>query len=72
VSAASASVPVKVEWVRPMGAASLLLLRRRDAGANDPPIYARVSGRLGLAEGALVYAGIDCDEVFVFPAETPK
>jgi hypothetical protein len=55
-----------------MGAASLMLLRRRDAGASDPPIYARVSGRVRLAEGALAYAGIDRDEVFVFPAETPK
>jgi hypothetical protein len=54
-----------------MGAASLMLLRRRDAGASDPPIYARVSGRVRLAEGALAYAGIDRDEVFVFPAETP-
>ncbi|HEY7608809.1 MAG TPA: ABC transporter ATP-binding protein [Alphaproteobacteria bacterium] len=65
-------VAVTVSWVRPMGAASLMLLRRRDAGTDDPPIYARVSGRLGLAEGALAHAGIDRDEVFVFPAETPK
>jgi iron(III) transport system ATP-binding protein len=65
------SVPVTVSWVRPMGAASLMLLRRRDAGAGDPPIYARVSGRLRLAEGAPAYAAVDRDEVFVFPAETP-
>ncbi len=64
-------VPVTVSWVRPMGAASLLLLRRRDAGASDPPIYARVSGQLRLAEGAHAYAGIDRHEVFVFPVETP-
>jgi iron(III) transport system ATP-binding protein len=70
--ALESSVPVTVSWVRPMGAASLILLRRRDAGASDPPIYARVSGRLRLAEGAPAYAGIDRDEVFVFPAETPK
>ncbi len=69
--AGTAPVPVTIAWVRPMGAASLMLLRRRDAGADDPPIYARVSGRLGLAEGTLAYAGIDRDEVFVFPAETP-
>jgi len=75
-SAPGSGVAAVVTWVRPMGAASLMLLRRRDAGTNDPPIYARVpgglGGRLGLAEGALVYAGIDRDEVFVFPAETPK
>jgi iron(III) transport system ATP-binding protein len=71
-ASAPASVPVTVSWVRPMGAASLMLLRRRDAQASDPPIYARVSGRLGLGEGASAYAGIDRDEVFVFPAETPK
>jgi iron(III) transport system ATP-binding protein len=65
-------VPVVVTRVRPMGAASLLLLRRRDAGAGDPPIYARVPGRLRLAEGVFAFAGIDRDEVFVFPAETPK
>ncbi len=65
-------VPVVVAWVRPMGAVSLMLLRRRDAGADDPPIYARVSGRLRLAEGAPAWAGIERDEVFVFPAETPK
>jgi iron(III) transport system ATP-binding protein len=65
------TVPVRVEWVRPMGAASLLLLRRRDAGAADPPIYARVSGRLRVAEGGAAYAAVDRDEVFVFPAETP-
>ena len=69
--APAGSVAVTVSWVRPMGAASLLMLRRRDAGANDPPIYARVFGQLRLAEGALAYAGIDRDEVFVFPAETP-
>jgi len=69
---AGSAVPVTISWVRPMGAASLMLLRRRDAGASDPPIYARVSGRLGLAEGASAYAAIDRDEVFVFPAETPK
>jgi iron(III) transport system ATP-binding protein len=71
-SGPAGSVPVVVSWVRPMGAASLILLRRRDAGAGDPPIYARVSGRLRLAEGAHAYAGIEGDEVFVFPAETPK
>jgi hypothetical protein len=49
-----------------------MLLRRRDAAADDPPIYARVSGRLRLTEGARAWAGIDRDEVFVFPAETPK
>jgi len=70
--AGAVSVPVTVEWVRPMGAASLVLLHRRDAGAGDPPIYARVSGRLRLTQGALAYAGIDREEVFVFPAETPK
>jgi len=70
-TAVHGTVPVTVAWVRPMGAASLLLLRRRDAGAADPPIYARVSGRLRVAEGALAQAGIDRDEVFVFPAETP-
>jgi iron(III) transport system ATP-binding protein len=72
VGVAVPAVPVVVAWVRPMGAASLVLLRRRGAGGKDPPIYARVSGRLGLAEGALAQAGIDGDEVFVFPAETPK
>ncbi len=71
-TAPGSSVPVVVSWVRPMGAASLILLRRRDVGAGDPPIYARVPGRLRLAEGAQAYAGIDRDEVFVFPAETPK
>ncbi len=71
-NAPAGGVPVVVAWVRPMGAASLMLLRRRDAAVDDPPIYARVSGRLRLAEGARVWAGIDRDEVFVFPAETPK
>ena len=71
-TAPGSSVPVTVSWVRPMGAANLMLLRRREAGAGDLPIYARVPGRLRLAEGALAYAGIDRDEVFVFPAETPK
>jgi iron(III) transport system ATP-binding protein len=70
-TAPGGSVPVIISWVRPMGAASLMLLRRRDAGADEAPIYARVSGRLRLAEGTLAYAGIDRDEVFVFPAETP-
>jgi iron(III) transport system ATP-binding protein len=70
-TAPGGSVPVTISRVRPMGAASLMLLRRRDAGADDPPIYARVSSRLRLAEGTLAYAGIDRDEVFVFPAETP-
>jgi iron(III) transport system ATP-binding protein len=70
-SAPPGAVPVTVGWVRPMGASNLLLLRRRDAAAADPPIYARVSGRLAWAEGATAYAGIDRDEVFVFPSETP-
>ena len=61
-----------VSWVRPKGAASLMPLGRRDAGTDDPPLYARVYGRLGPADGALARAGIDRDEVFVFPAETPK
>jgi iron(III) transport system ATP-binding protein len=69
-AAPEGSLPVTVVWVRPMGAASLMLLRRRDAGGDAPPIYARVSGRLRMAEGAPARAAIDRDEVFVFPAET--
>ena len=71
-TAPATGVAASVAWVRPMGAASLLLLRRRDAGAGDPPIYARVAGRLRPAQGAPVRATFDRDEVFVFPAETPK
>ena len=51
ITAPDQGVAVTVVWVRPMGAASLMLLRRCDAGANDPPIYARVPRRLRLAEG---------------------
>jgi iron(III) transport system ATP-binding protein len=72
----SGSVPVIVEWVRPMGASSLVLLRRRPvsgggAEAGETPIYARVSGKPKLAEGAAATAGVDPNEVFVFAAETP-
>jgi len=70
-SAPPGSLPMTVEWVRPMGAASLVLLRRRGAEAAEPPLYARVSGKLRLAEGAFAAALVDSDEVFVFPAETP-
>ncbi len=71
-AAPDGSVPVAVSWVRPIGAATLMQLRRRDAGEGDPPIYARVAGRHGLVEGALAIARFDREEVFVFPAETPK
>ena len=71
-SAPAGAVAVTIAWVRPMGAASLVLLRRPDAGADVPPIYARVAGRFKPAEGAIAWAGFDRDEVFVFPAETPK
>jgi iron(III) transport system ATP-binding protein len=68
--APAGSLPVTVAWVRPMGAASLMLLKRRAAGADEPPIYARVSARLRMAEGAAARAAVDRDEVFVFAAET--
>ncbi|MCW5772916.1 MAG: ABC transporter ATP-binding protein [Rhodospirillaceae bacterium] len=65
------SVAATVEWVRPMGASSLVRLRRSDGGAEDQPIYARVPGRFDLAGTAAARIRVDRDEVFVFPAETP-
>jgi iron(III) transport system ATP-binding protein len=79
------TVPVAINWARPMGALSLVQLERRnrlspsaagEAGGdvNDSsrvPIYARLANAQTLRPGDLAHAATDHAEVFVFPAEPP-
>jgi iron(III) transport system ATP-binding protein len=66
------AIPMTVEWVRPMGATSLVLMRSKAAEGAKGAIYARVSGRVEARPGTPVWALVDHGEVFVFPAKKPS
>ncbi len=71
-AAIAGAQPVVINWVRPMGALSLLQLVPRSRPNAPQPIYARVPGSLEPAAGEPAYAVADPGEIFVFAAESPR